>query len=604
MSRRLGVLIVEDSADDTALLVRELRRGGYDPVFRQVETREAMETALQETAWDLVVSDYSMPDFSGAAALDLVRQTRSDLPFILVSGAIGEETAVAMMKAGANDYVMKTSLARLVPAVERELREADLHRERISAEYALRQSEERFAKAFSASPAAISISQLADGRYLDANLSFLSLLGFRRDEVIGRTSIELGIWANSHDRARMIELLRKQESVKDFETRFRTKSGDINDVLISVEVIEIGDTPCLLAMTRDVTERNRAEQALRASEERYRLLFHRNLAGVILASTDGRILDCNAAFAHILGYASSEELFGHTAWELYFEREERERLIALLKQKRSLPSFEVRLRRKDGGAVWVLANVTLVPMEGHTPEFVQGTITDITERKQAEESLRQLSAQILQLQDEERRRLAHELHEMTGQNLAALAMNLGLLQKSASSDDSEAGELLSQSLVLTERCLADVRTFSYLLHPPLLDEAGLESAVQWYTAGFEQRSGIRTHVEMSPEFGRLPEEVETTVFRIIQECLTNIHGHSGSSVAFVRLLRDSDQIRLEVRDEGRGIMPEGVEQIDRSAQVGVGTAGIRERVRQLGGRLEFVAADPGLAVRVTLPLRE
>ena len=177
---------------------------------------------------------------------------------------------------------------------------------------------------------------------------------------------------------------------------------------------------------------------------------------------------------------------------------------------------------------------------------------DISERKRTEEALRQLSGRLLRLQDEERRRIARQLHETTAQGLAGLAVNLSIVKSSAADLSPRASACLSESLELAEQCSREIRTLSYLLHPPLVDEAGLAPALRWYTAGFAQRSGIEVHVDVSPEFGRLPSEFELTLYRIVQEALTNIHRHSGSKTARICLERQPNEIVLTVADEGHG----------------------------------------------------
>jgi signal transduction histidine kinase len=225
---------------------------------------------------------------------------------------------------------------------------------------------------------------------------------------------------------------------------------------------------------------------------------------------------------------------------------------------------------------------------------------DITELKRTEQTLRQLSVRLLQTQDEERRRIARELHDATGQKLAALAINLSSIHQSAEALDPAARAVLTESLVLLDRIVQEVRTLSYLLHPPLLDERGLTSALRWYVEGFTQRSGIHVDVDVSPDLQRLPREVETAVFRIVQEGLTNAHRHSESATAAIQLCADQANVSLVVRDAGKGFPSR---QADGAAMVGVGLVGMRERVKQLGGRMDIESGAGGTAIRVTLPLK-
>jgi len=216
-------------------------------------------------------------------------------------------------------------------------------------------------------------------------------------------------------------------------------------------------------------------------------------------------------------------------------------------------------------------------------------------------NLRSLSARLLQLQDEERRRIARELHDSIGQMLAALSMNLSgvradidrLTKTMAAVTDSED---------LVQEMSKEVRTISHLLHPPLLDEAGLASALRWYVDGFAQRSKIRVDLDCPTDFGRLPREVETAVFRLVQECLTNIHRHSGSATAKIRLHHSDHEVAVEVEDKGKGIPTEKLDQMTSAGIPGVGITGMRERVRQLGGTLEIDSNGAGTKIVACLPI--
>jgi signal transduction histidine kinase len=211
-----------------------------------------------------------------------------------------------------------------------------------------------------------------------------------------------------------------------------------------------------------------------------------------------------------------------------------------------------------------------------------------------------LSRQLLQAQDEERRRISRELHDSTGQLLVALTLNLDRLKTEAIPADSAGAAIIEDTASIVAEMSRQLRTMSYLLHPPLLDEAGLLSAVKWYVDGFVSRSTVEISLELSPDLGRLPQEMEITLFRLIQESLTNIHRHSGSKTAHIRLVRDDQYVHLEIIDQGKGFA--ATTGSDRQVRGGVGILGMKERVRRFGGILDFSSSTDGTTVRAQLPI--
>ena len=221
----------------------------------------------------------------------------------------------------------------------------------------------------------------------------------------------------------------------------------------------------------------------------------------------------------------------------------------------------------------------------------------------ANESLRDLSARLLQSQDEERRRLARELHDSVGQLLAGLSMNLANVRNDIERLNKTATSL-TDSEELVQEMSKEVRTISHLLHPPLLDETGLESALRWYVDGFAQRSKIKVDLDLPQTLGRLPREMEIAVFRVMQECLTNIHRHSQSITAKIRLRHIDGEVLVEISDKGKGIPQEQREKIALKGTPGVGIRGMRERLRQLGGTLEIDSNGVGTIVTARFPIAE
>ena len=227
--------------------------------------------------------------------------------------------------------------------------------------------------------------------------------------------------------------------------------------------------------------------------------------------------------------------------------------------------------------------------------------TMAVEAGQREEKYRQLSSRLLTLQDDERRRLALDLHDSTAQQLAALLMNLDMVESAGKALDPRSRQALTESRSLAQECCREVRTLWYLLHPPLLDVTGLLSAVRWYAEGFSQRSGIDVALDLG-EIGRLPRPIETALFRVVQESLTNVHRHASTTTATIRLTTTTDAIVLEIQDQGRGLQDQVTQDDGVRAPAGVGIQGMRERIRQFGGNVAVEFTDRGTTVRVCVPL--
>ncbi len=234
------------------------------------------------------------------------------------------------------------------------------------------------------------------------------------------------------------------------------------------------------------------------------------------------------------------------------------------------------------------------------PELLLAKVKVFAELHRKTQQLELLNSRILILQDEERRRIARELHDSVGQLLAAISMNSASVQTECHKLSPHAARCVAENAAMVDEINKQVRTISHLLHPPLLDETGLPSALRWYVEGFSERSKVDVKLDMPSKFERLPQEMELSVFRMVQECLTNIHRHAGSPTAEIRIVHDDIHLTVEVEDTGKGIPVE--KQGALSAQGGVGFRGMRERLRRLGGTLEIQSNDRGTCVRAILPV--
>jgi signal transduction histidine kinase len=364
----------------------------------------------------------------------------------------------------------------------------------------------------------------------------------------------------------------------------------------------LGVVSLILAMTAIVILRSRRVHELRAAQEQLARLFDNSTTGIIIfrvifddagTPADHQVVDMNPAAEQLLGVTAAGETGKRSSEAMYLQWPAGERAsnydVALGGTSIRYETFHAGLER------WY-------EIRSFSPRYGQFAhlFTDITERRKTEEAMRNLSARLLRVQDDERRRLARELHDTVGQNLAGVRMNLGVMKRTATADGT-AVEVVDDSIAATDDAISQVRTLSFLLHPPMIDQAGLLTALRWYIDGFERRSGITTRLEVPDDLGLLPRDVETTVVRIVQESLTNIQRHAASATASVSLDRRGDRLFIGIADHGRGL-PTGLRN-DRDALLasGVGLAGINERVRELGGELAIRSTDQGTTLRATLP---
>jgi PAS domain S-box-containing protein len=444
--------------------------------------------------------------------------------------------------------------------------------DRKRAEDDLRRQKEMLQKIFDNAPAMIALRG-PDGKMTFANRQFERTLGWTLEEVL---------W---HDLDLRTEA--SHSATKSAELRVRARDGRVIETLWSKVHLSDGAD---LYIGRDITERKQTEDRLREYEKAVEGLEEM----IVVVDRQYRYLIANRAFLAYMG-VEREQLIGRFVKDMtnpgVFDILVKARLDECLQGnvvKYELKYFYPARGERD-------LSVSYFPIEGAGGiDRVACVLQDITERKRAEEALRTLSGRILTMGDEERRHLARELHDTTAQSLVALRMNLSVVNASAARLNKRQRDALAQSVTIADESLREIRTVSYLLHPPELDELGLKYALSRYIDGFMQRSGIRVEIVISPDLGRLPQLVETTIFRVVQECLTNAHRHSGSDTARVRLIRGPSNLVLEVEDTGHGIRAD--------APSGVGIASMRERLQQVNGRLETISRPDGTAIRATIPL--
>ena len=346
---------------------------------------------------------------------------------------------------------------------------------------------------------------------------------------------------------------------------------------------------------------------LELADQFQRKVMESKVAAVAVVDSEGRFLAVSRRAVEITGYSSRELKGKHFTFLVVPEHRDciKELIDAVLGKGPSFSKVETVVLCKDGTSKIITFDMAPVQVEGKIVGAV-AACEDVTAARRTEEALKQselelrlLSSRLLDLQDSERRRIARELHDGTAQNLFALNIALSRMLQQASTEESR--NSLQECLSLCELSREEIRTLSYVLHPPMLDEAGLVSALKWYVDGFSARSGIRVDLTADPALGRLPIDIETDLFRVVQECLANIHRHSGSVAAAVKLDRNTERVLLQIRDWGRG-MPAEITSGQTMASPGVGIPGMHERLAQHQGNLEIRSNNKGTIVTATVPL--
>jgi PAS domain S-box-containing protein len=362
---------------------------------------------------------------------------------------------------------------------------------------------------------------------------------------------------------------------------------------------------------------------------------------IVSKTLEGVVTSWNAGAERLFGYTAKEAIGQPISMIIPLDRRDEEtRILARLRQGEPIEHFDTVRLRKDGTKVEI--SLSISPVRDAAGKIIGASkiARDITGRKRIErelyeseqrfrtladaldtqvqfriqelrrrnaeilqqsDQLRDLSGRLMFAQDEERRRISRELHDSAGQHLAALGMSLARIEDDAKRDPARLSKSIKNAQDLIQDLTQEIRTTSYLLHPPLLDESGLSSALRWYIDGLAERSGLSIELNISENLERLVPEVELAIFRLVQECLTNIHRHSGSKTAVIRIARESDKIYAEVQDHGKGISQERLAEVQ-SQGVGVGLRGMRERVRQSHGELTVDSNALGTKIRAIFPV--
>ena len=459
------------------------------------------------------------------------------------------------------------------------------------------------------------------------------IFGYTEAEAIGQNIVMIIPPELRDEETQILKRLKAGERIDHYETVRVTKAGKRVNVSLTVSPVRDSTGTIIGAskIARDITERRCVEEALRQSDQRLRFSLEAANVGTWHWDMREDKIQWSDNMEKIHGLPPGSFGGNFEGFLQGVHSEDREGVRRTVEQSIAGDGkyhLEYRQLRGDGSIGWMEATGMVLYDESHKPLRMMGICMDISRRKAAEDtlngtheelerrvkertaeleraqqSLRALSGRLLEAQDEERRRIARELHDSAGQILSALKMNLAQVETDLQRRDSVSLKPVQSSLELIDELSKELRTMSYLLHPPLLDEAGLPSAIRWYVEGFAERSEIQVSLDVAPDLGRLSSDLETTIFRIVQECLTNIHRHSGSATASIRVKRAGHNVKVEISDHGKG-MPASVYGTSSAfTKLGVGIQGMRERVRQLLGEFEIVSGSDGTSVTAILPER-
>ncbi|HZR56727.1 MAG TPA: PAS domain S-box protein [Terriglobales bacterium] len=501
----------------------------------------------------------------------------------------------------------------------------------------LDENEERFR--FTFEQAAIGMAQLdLSGRFIRVNRAFCDILGCQPEDLLQITFKDITHPEHTEaDLEGLEKLLNREIDQHTTEKCYIRKDGSSVWADLSVSLLRgRKSTPkYFIAILQDITKRKKSEDALRLSQERLALAQRAGHLGSFEWTIETNSSAWSDELLTLYGFSKDNVVKSREDWIECVVPEDRVIANTALDNALITGSVEIefKIRRHiDSEVRWMYTRAQVIFDGQRNPKHLVGIQVDITdrkrseealrqahdeleqrvqertteleeqvnERKRAEDSLRHLTGRLLQLQDNERRQIARELHDSTGQMVVALSLNLASLQSGAHAPES--AKIIADCLSLLSELSRELRTMSHLLHPPLLDEAGLASALRWYVEGFAERSKIQVSLEIPDDIGRLSQEFETALFRIVQECLSNIHRHANSMTAEIRLSRSNDRIAVEVKDQGKGIPLEKQMKMATVGEAGVGIRGMRERVRQLGGDVLIDSNSSGTTVIASFPV--
>jgi PAS domain S-box-containing protein len=607
MERALRILILEDLPSDAELMIYELRQAEIAHSCRRVADREPFVAALAENWPDLILSDFHLPNFDGLEALALAQAACPDTPFIFVSGAMGEEVAIDALKRGATDYVLKDRLSRLGPAVQRAIREAEERRERCQAEALLRESEEQYRLLVKNLPAVVYKG------YVDCAVDFIDekveeLTSYSKTDFDTRKmkwndvlvtedyeQFKIAFQKGLHDSGSYIR-----------EYRIRRKDGEVIWIQDRGQIIcgPGGRVDYISGVFFDITERRRAEEALRESESRFSSFMRHAPGTAVMRDFKGRYLFANEAWERLQS-RTRQDWEGKTiaeVWPSHVAPQFYESDLQVITQGKPVQTIE-EIPQEDGIHNWLVTKFPIPDQDGR-PALIGEVGLDITPRRRAEEALREseqrlrfLTSQLLSAQERERKRISMELHDELGQSLAVLKLQIRAIERGLGDDQQDLREECMELLLYLDGVIDDIRRLSRDLSPAILEDLGLQSALKYLINAVSKHYTVSQAFEVEDLDRLFPAEAQIIIYRIFQECLTNISKHAGATEVAVAVKEHNGLISLMIEDNGAGFDPALV-LARRAAGGGLGLPALNERARMLGGTLEILS-QPGAGTRMT-----
>ena len=623
------ILLVDDDARVRRVISSMLsRHPGWEVCGEAADGQESINQA-RATRPDVVLMDVSMPGMNGLEATRILRREIPQMDVILVSQNDPSIVSRQAAEVGARAYCSKSDLGRnLLPIIERTLEDRHGHEADMSStrfERGLSDQASSLLAAIVDSTDDIIISKTLDGIITSWNRSAERIYGYTAKEAIG-SHIALIIPKDRREEENdILERVRCGERLDHFDTVRQRKDGSLIDISLTVSPVKdsAGRVVGASAVAREITERKRTERSVALLAA----IVDSSDDAIVSKTLDGIITSWNKSAEQMFGYTAGEAIGKHITLIIARDRwDEEADIINRLRRGERIDHFQTVRRRKDGSLVDV--SLTISPVKDSSGHIVGASkvARDITAQVRATEALRdskeefrrlsqsldsqvrsrtrglqELSWQLMRARDEERRHVARELHDSAGQSLAVMAMQIVQLLQNAS-QHPELILNLEQIRETVRQLHSEIRTTSYLLHPPLLDESGLQAAISWYAAGLTERTGLAIDIEISNNVGRLPRDLELVVFRFVQEGLTNIHRYASAKKAWIAISRSESQITAEVRDDGTGMSPERLNQV-RSGGSGVGIRGMRERIGQFQGSMQIDSDPTGTKVSVVIPVQ-